>query len=119
MAETYTDQQVKDWARRYLLAAAGDLDYGLVGEMFEEDWEPFGLDFAGYTELMRKVYGLACNAVVTVTFPGEPTEAQRLAERLRALPTVYMDGVEAVPVADLHRVLGELGADAQDGGDRG
>lgn len=109
----YTEQQLKDWARQFVLDRAEDLDFGYVGEMFEEEWDPITPDFDAFQALARQVHDLACAAVVTVRHPDEPTEAQQLAERLRALPTVYMDGVEAVPVHELRRVLDEA---AQDGG---
>ncbi|WP_141576081.1 hypothetical protein [Actinomadura sp. WMMA1423] len=78
----YTDEQLKDWARKYVVEAASELDFVGVGEMFEEDWEPFDLDFDATQDLMRKVHDLACAATVTVTWPDSITEEERLAEIL-------------------------------------
>lgn len=107
----YTDQQLRDFARKVVEVDTQDPDFIGVSEQFEEEWADLPQD--EFEEVHSKVHSLACNAVVTVTFPGEPTGMQRLAERVRALPTVYMDGVEAVPVGELYRALDEA---EQDGG---
>jgi hypothetical protein len=55
----------------------------------------------------------ACDDLVAQARAEERAKVRQLADRLRALPTVYMDGVTAVPVGELHRVLDEA---VQDGG---
>ena len=105
----YTDEQLRTFARQIVQADVEDPDFIGVAEAFDEEWTDLPSD--EFDEVHRAVYDLACSAVATITFPGEETEADRLARQVLALDVRYVDGVEMVALADLRRVLG----DTQDG----
>jgi hypothetical protein len=100
---TYTDEQLRDFARKVIEVDVQDPDFMGVGEQFEDEWAD--LTQEEFDEVRSKVHSLACSAIVTVTFPGEPSERDRRSERARA--------VEAL--GDVGRTAEAASGDLEDG----
>ena len=84
---TYTDEQLRDFARKVIEVDVQDPDFIGVGEQFEEEWAHLSPD--EFDEVRSKVHSLACSAVVDVTFPGEQSERDRLAEQVKRVRDVH------------------------------
>ena len=65
----YSNEQLKDFARKVIEECASDPDYMGVGEQFEETWADLTPD--EFDDVQSRVHDLACNAIVTVSWPDE------------------------------------------------
>jgi len=69
VAEPFTDQQLRDFARRVVESCTEDIDFMGVGEQFENEWS--GLPMEEFDDVQRRVHDLASSATVTVSWPDE------------------------------------------------
>lgn len=64
---SFTDEQLRAFARQVIESAASDPDFMGVGERFEDEWAH--LSSGEFDEVQERVHDLACSATVTVSWP--------------------------------------------------
>ncbi|MFC5744766.1 hypothetical protein [Actinomadura rugatobispora] len=77
----FTDEQLRDFARKVVLSCTEDIDYMGVGEKFGHNWAH--LSEQEFDDVQSRVHDLATSSTVTVSWPGDQ-DADAEVKRLRA-----------------------------------
>ncbi|WP_242892600.1 hypothetical protein [Actinomadura litoris] len=111
----YTDEQLKDFARRVIQDRAADIDFGYVGEMFMEEWADVPED--EFDKVKTAVHDLTMSAAVAVSWPDEQiAEIRARAGRCKMTPDhpgsmfTWQDSARDVPALldEVERLRAEL-----------